>query len=206
MKRVIVYCEGPTEETFVNRVLAPFLYPNEIYLRASSCNGVSKYSIIRRDLNALCKSDPSAIVTTMLDYYALPSDTPGSNSGEGGDIYQKVQRIEAAIQEDIGAPNLIPNLMVHEFEALLFSKPECFSYCGLNERAIRQLCSIRDEFDSPEHINNNPNTAPSKRILAIYSTYTKPLDGYNIAKDIGIDLMRQECQHFNAWVERLTQL
>ena len=59
-----------------------------------------------------------------------------------------------------------------------------------------------------DHIdeNNNPNTAPSKRILAIYPTYTKPLDGYNIAKDIGIDLMRQECQHFNAWVERLTQL
>ena len=138
MKRVIVYCEGPTEETFVNRVLAPFLYPYEVYLSASSCNGVSKYSIIRRDLNALCKSDSSAIVTTMLDYYALPSDTPGMGSGGGGgDIYQKVQQIEAAIQEDIGVPNLIPNLMLHEFEALLFSKPECFSYCGLNERAIR---------------------------------------------------------------------
>lgn len=206
MKRVIVYCEGPTEETFVNRILAPFLYPSEVYLTASSCDGVSKYSIIRRDLNALCKSDPSAIVTTMLDYYALPSDTPGIHSGEGENIYQKVQRVETAIQEDIGVSNLLPNLMLHEFEALLFSKPECFSYCGLGERAIRQLCSIRNGFDSPEHINNDPSTAPSKRILAIHPTYTKPLDGYNIAKDIGIDLMRQECQHFNAWVERLMQL
>ena len=206
MKRVIVYCEGPTEETFVNRVLAPFLYLYEVYLYPSPCNGVSKYSIIKRDLNALCKSDSSAVVTTMLDYYALPSDTPGINSGNGGDIYQKVQRIENAIQEDIGVPNLLPNLMIHEFEALLFSNPECFSYCGLNERAIRQLCSIRKEFDSPEHINNSPNTAPSKRILAIHPTYSKPLDGYNIAKDIGIDLMRQECKHFNAWVEQLMQL
>lgn len=206
MKRVIVYCEGPTEETFVNRILAPFLYPSEVYLTASSCDGVSKYSIIRRDLNALCKSDPSAIVTTMLDYYALPSDTPGIHSGEGENIYQKVQRVETAIQKDIGVSNLLPNLMLHEFEALLFSKPECFSYCGLGERAIRQLCSIRNGFDSPEHINNDPSTAPSKRILAIHPTYTKPLDGYNIAKDIGIDLMRQECQHFNAWVERLMRL
>lgn len=206
MKRVIVYCEGPTEETFVNRVLAPFLYPNEVYLSASSCNGVSKYSIIKRDLKFLCKSDPTAIITTMLDYYALPSDTPGISSDEGGDIYQRVHRIESAIQDDIGVANLLPNLTVHEFESLLFSKPECFSYCGLNKRAIRQLCAVRDEFDSPEHINNSPDTAPSKRILAIHPTYSKPLDGYNIASDIGIDLMRQECRHFNAWVECLMRL
>ncbi len=206
MKRVIVYCEGPTEETFVKRLLAPFLYPREVYLSASPCYGVSKYSIIRRDLNALCKNDPSAVVTTMLDYYALPSDTPGIGVDRGGDIYQRVQQIESSIQENIGVANLIPNLMVHEFESLLFSKPECFCYCGLDGRAIRQLCSIRDEFDSPEHINNSPNTAPSKRILAIHPTYSKPLDGYNIAKDIGIDLMRQKCRHFNDWVERLMQL
>lgn len=206
MRRVIVYCEGPTEETFVNRLLAPFLYPSEVYLTASPCNGVSKYSIIKRDLNSLCKSDPNAIVTTMLDYYALPSDTPGINSGESRDIYQRVRRIESAIQDDVGVNNLLPNLMVHEFEALLFSKPECFSYCGLSNRAIQQLCFIRDKFDSPEHINNSPNTAPSKRILAIHPTYIKPLDGYNIAKDIGIDLMRQECQHFNEWLERLMRL
>ena len=164
MKRVIVYCEGPTEETFVNRVLAPFLYPHEIYLRASSCNGVSKYSIIRRDLNALCKSDPSAIVTTMLDYYALPSDTPRSNSGEGGDIYQKVQRIEAAIQEDIGAPNLIPNLMVHEFEALLFSKPECFSYDTVNEQFLEPLLyCVKNQRGSPP-FREAPCAEASRRV------------------------------------------
>lgn len=208
MKRVIVYCEGPTEETFVNRLLAPFLYPYEVYLTASSCNGVSKYSIIKRDLNFLCKSDPSAVVTTMLDYYALPSDTPGMELKEHGDadIYQRVHRIESGIQDDIGVTNLLPNLIVHEFEALLFSKPECFSYCGLSDRAIRQLGTIRDSFDSPEHINNSPNTAPSKRILTIHPAYIKPLDGYNIARDIGIDLMRQECRHFNEWVEKLMRL
>ena len=208
MKRVIVYCEGPTEETFVNRLLAPFLYPYEVYLTASSCNGVSKYSIIKRDLSSLCKSDPSAVVTTMLDYYALPSDTPGMELKErgNGDIYQRVHRIESGIQDDIGVANLLPNLIVHEFEALLFSKPECFSYCGLSDRAIGQLGTIRDRFDSPEHINNSPNTAPSKRILAIHPAYIKPLDGYNIAKDIGIDLMRQECRHFNEWVVKLMQL
>lgn len=205
MKRVIVYCEGPTEETFVNQLLAPFLYSKDVYLKASSCNGVSKYSIIKRDLTTLCKSDPSAVITTMLDYYGLPSNTPGIHY-ECRDIYEKVHRVEAEIKTDIGTNNLIPNLMVHEFEALLFSKPECFSYCGLNERSINRLCSFRAEVESPEHINNNPNTAPSKRILSIYPAYVKTLDGYNVAKDIGIDLMLQECRHFNEWVQKLIEL
>lgn len=209
MKRVIVYCEGQTEETFVKKLMAPMplFRENGIYLSASSCGGVSKYSIIKRDLTSLCKNDRTAVITTMLDYYGLPQDTPGIKGNDsGGDIYEKVQAIEAAIQEDIGADNLIANLMVHEFEALLFSKPECFSYCGLGDRAIRSLRSIRDGFDSPEHINNSPNTAPSKRILAICPAYAKPLDGYNIAKNIGIDIMRQQCRHFDEWIERLSQL
>ncbi len=206
MRRVIVYCEGPTEETFVKRILAPFFYSYEVYLTASSCNGVSKYSIIRRDLSVLCKSDQNAIVTTMLDYYALPADTPGMKQKGDGDLYYKIHRIEAEISADVGADNLIPNLMVHEFEALLFSKLECFSYCGLKERAIKQLVEIRNKAESPEHINNHPETAPSKRILSIYPSYVKPLDGYNIAKDIGIDLMRRECRHFNEWIEKLIQL
>ena len=53
MTRVIVYCEGPTEETFVNRILAPAFWNRNIYLSASSCNGVSKYSIIKRDKEEL---------------------------------------------------------------------------------------------------------------------------------------------------------
>lgn len=206
MKRVIVYCEGPTEETFIKNLLAPLFYPKEILLIASPCNGVSKYSRIKRDLYTLCKSDPTATITTMLDYYGLPSDTPGINVSGAGNIYEEVKKIETAIKEDIGVSNLIPNLMVHEFEALLFSKPECFSYCGLNNRTMQKLQSIKDSFDSPEHINNNPNTAPSKRILALYPAYSKPLDGYHIAEDIGVDLMRHECKHFNEWVEELMHL
>jgi len=41
MTRVIVYCEGATEETFIKRLLAPLFYEKAIYLTASSCDGVS---------------------------------------------------------------------------------------------------------------------------------------------------------------------
>lgn len=161
MKRVIVYCEGPTEETFVNRILAPVFWHRNIFLTASSCHGVSKYSIIKRDLSTLCKHDPNAIITTMLDYYALPSDTPGMRDAIGGSVYDKVTHVEDRIKEDIGTDNLIPNLMLHEFESLLFSDPTCFSYCGLPSRKIDELCRIREGAETPEHINNDPNTAPS---------------------------------------------
>lgn len=206
MKRVIIYCEGPTEETFINRLLAPAFFSSDIYLTAASCDGVSKYSIIKKEVTNLCKGDQTAIVTTMLDYYQLPSESPGLNAVEGLNIYQAVSRVEAAISEDIAMNNFIPNLMLHEFEALLFSKPECFYSCGLSSKEIKELCKIRDGFETPEHINNGPDTAPSKRILAIYPSYQKPLDGFFVAEDIGIDIMRKECRHFNGWIEKLIQL
>ena len=206
MKRVIVYCEGPTEETFINRLLAPVFYDKEIYLIPSSCGGVSKYSIIRRDLRKLCRNDSSAVITTMLDYYGLPSETPGMDLEYGMDIDRRVTMIEDKIQEDMGEPNGVPNWMVHEFEALLFTKPDCFSCCGLSAREIDVLSRVRAQADSPEHINNNPNTAPSKRILAVYPAYQKPLDGYSVASQIGIEAMRRECRHFNEWINTLMQL
>ena len=206
MKRVIVYCEGPTEETFIKRLLAPVFYDKEIYLVPSSCDGVSKYSIIKRDMRNLCRRDTNAIITTMLDYYGLPVETPGMDLECGMDIYRRVTIIEDKIKEDIGADNLIPNLMVHEFEALLFTKPECFSCCGLSSREINVLLQARAQAESPEHINNNPNTAPSKRILSVYPAYQKPLDGYSVASQIGIEAMRQECRHFNEWIDTLMRL
>jgi len=140
----------------------------------------------------------------MLDYYALPKDTPGMDSaGKIANIYQQVSHIEACIKADLDVSNLIPNLTLHEFEALLFSQPEEFSYCNLSGSQLGQLQQMRDEVETPEHINNNPHTAPSKRILRIHPQYNKVLDGYNIANNIGLHAIRQECKHFDSWVRQL---
>jgi hypothetical protein len=48
-------------------------------------------------------------------------------------------------------------------------------------------------YASPEEINNSQETAPSKRILGVYNSYNKITDGYLIAKEIGIDKMREVC-------------
>jgi len=61
MKRVIIYCEGASEEKFINGILMPRLAESGVFIRATAFNGVSKYSIIRRELRNLCRSDRSAI-------------------------------------------------------------------------------------------------------------------------------------------------
>ena len=61
-------------------------------------------------------------------------------------------------------------VVVHEFESLLFSKPEMFKIWFDDERMISKLLKIRNEFESPEHINGGYNTAPSRRIIQAVNT------------------------------------
>jgi hypothetical protein len=45
-----------------------------------------------------------------------------------------------------------------------------------------------------------------KRVTVIYSKYKKVIEGTDAAKAIGIERMRQECEHFRNWLERLEAL
>ena len=205
MVRLMVYCEGETEEAFINEVLVPVLSDLGIYTSAHSCKGVSRYAKIRKDLRNFCRNYRDGYVTMMLDYYGIPSDTPGVTESKG-DVYEKVRHVENMIKDDIGEPNLIPNLMLHEFEALLFSDPRYFSEVIENRGAVDKLIRIRGDYCTPEHINDNPNTSPSKRILGVYREYSKPIDGLYIAKCIGLDIMRKECRHFDGWLSTIESL
>lgn len=73
---------------------------------------------------------------------------------------------------------------------------------------IERLCRIAAEFGNPELINHGCDTAPSKRIINVYSDYAgnKPAIGSMIAHEIGIDKLRQSCAHFNQWIMRLIEL
>ena len=95
----------------------------------------------------------------------------------------------------------IPFVMMHEFEALLFSDCEQFAI-GIDRPASR-FQKIRDSFPSPEAIDDSPVTAPSKQIEALVPGYEKPLLGALAALEIGLETMRVECPHFDCWVSRL---
>lgn len=154
--------------------------------------------------------DAGAVFTTMFDLYALPEDFPGFDDARRlVDPYQRVAFLEAALATDVDDHRLIPYLQLHEFEALLFCDPEKFDWEYLeHEQAITRLVEIAEAHDGPELINDDPETAPSKRIVRHIPEYAfqKASAGPLIAQRIGIERMRERCPHFAEWLGRLEAL
>ena len=211
MTRVHVFCEGQTEDVFVREVLGPHfqrlnIWLNPIIIRTGpqGKGGAASYGKIKWQVENKCKEDPAAWVTTMLDFYGLPSDFPAMASK--GDSLTRARTVKSAFQADIGQPNFISNIIVHEFESLLFSAPTAFAEWFDEEHIVNRLTSVRNNFTTPEHIDDGRTTAPSKRILAVCNTYDKVAHGSLIALDIGLDTIRRECPLFDAWVKQLEGL
>lgn len=211
MIRVHMFCEGQTEDTFVREVLRPHfdrlnIFVNSIILRTSKerKGGVVSYGKVKHQVVQKCKQDSTAFVTTLIDYYALPADFPVF--AKTADSIANVKAAIAAIQADIGQANFIANLAAHEFEGFLFSAPEAFGDWFDNEDAVAELTKIRGQFATPEHINDGPQTTPSKRILKVCEDYDKVAHGSLIGLDIGLDVIRRECPLFNSWVTQLEAL
>jgi hypothetical protein len=213
MTRIHVFCEGQTEEAFVLAVLQTHFNPMNIYLNPiiirtsrTGKGGIASYAKIKWQIEKKCDEDANAWVTTLIDYYGSPGDFPDKNRVvDMNDPYQKIQHIEQAFNQDINRTNFIANLLLHEYEALLFSDTSGFTD-WFGEDVVAALNKESLSFSSPEHINNNVETAPSKRILKHCKKYDKPTHGSLIAIDIGLDVIRKKCQHFNQWMNRIEAL
>lgn len=110
MIRVHVFCEGQTEDVFVREVLGPHfqrmnIWLNPIIIRTGpqGKGGVSSYGKIKRQIEQKCKEDATGWVTTLLDFYGLPSDFPAINSK--GDSLTRAEIVKRAFQTDIAQPN-----------------------------------------------------------------------------------------------------
>lgn len=220
MTRVYAVVEGPTEEVFVKDVLAPVLWPRQVYLHPiilgvpGHKGGRTNYARVRKDILTQLKQDRAAYCTTMLDLYRLGKGFPGTPTPLNLSNLDKVAHIERAVQEDIigGSPDLradvrlLPYLQLHEYEGLLFSDPGAFANSIFQPHLAGPFQSIRNGFPTPEDINDSPNTAPSKRVAKLYPPYNKPLDGKRAATAVGVEAMRRECPHFRSWLERLEAL
>lgn len=215
MKRLYLLVEGQTEETFVRELLTPhyarmdlFITPIIVSTSRGYKGGVTSYAKIKPQLTRLCKQDRGAMVSTLMDLYALPKDFPGKADAAypaQGTGRQKAEFIEARLAQDINEPNFLPHLMVYEFEAMLFVRPERFADWTDSQRAVEALIVISQTHPTPEDINDSLLTAPSKRILMHMPRYEKTFHGPLIASEIGLDALRQACPHLNAWLTRLEQ-
>jgi hypothetical protein len=219
MVRVHVLVEGEAEETFARDVLLPHLSQYEIYLlprrlgRPRHKRGICAYALARREILATLKQEARIVCTTMFDYYGMPPDWPKREEARHKPFAEKYAMVEDAILSDISSQlggrfdcsRLIPYVQMHEFEALLFSDPKTLAG-GLLLADDVPLRHIRDQFKSPEEINDSPQTAPSKRIMELKPRYGKVTDGGRISQSIGLDAMRTQCPHFNEWIGKLEAL
>lgn len=225
MARLLVHVEGETEETFVNEVLAPHLYRHG-YRKVSARlvgnarlrdrrGGIKAWSAVREDIIKHLKEDPASLTTTMVDYYALPQRGgkawPGRAEAGLLPYQQKALHIQAALLADICQemgdsfnPNrFVPYVMMHEFEGLLFSDCVRFAEGICRPSLAEEFQAIRNQFTTPEEINDSPQTSPSKRVEALVPGYEKPLLGTLAILEIGLDPIRRNCPHFGAWLSLL---
>jgi len=212
MTRIYVLVEGQTEETFIRDVIAPHYFSAQCYFEpilaktsASQKGGIVNYHKTRHQLDKLCKQHKNALITTMIDYYQLPASFPGMEAAEivnTRDIHQRIQKLQTALEQDMAHNNLIAYYQLHEYEALLFCEPDKFS-TWLDNAPTEQLNTIKQQFDTPEHINTE--LAPSKRIEALAPHYNKVLHGPMIAEDIGLPALREQCPHFHHWLTRIEE-
>ena len=203
MKYLFVCCEGKTEEAFVEKVLAPYFKDMGVCVTPSGMKGVSSLDRVKKHITGFCLSYPNSLVTTMIDYYGLQKVIPTLILTEG-DIYKRVQAIEKKVKEELSSlNNLYFNIVLHEFEGLLFSDVSAFAGIANNSQLL-ELRNIRRRAATPEHINDKYETAPSRRIFSHIPDYSKIRNGVEIAQRIGIDKMTDECVHFRQWIAKLT--
>ncbi|MFH0989968.1 MAG: DUF4276 family protein [bacterium] len=215
MRKILILVEGQTEEMFVKKVLntdleqfdryaVPIIIATKKVKRGNQFRGgVPHYDRVKLQIQRLLNDTSAALVTTFIDYYALPDSFPGKSSLQGTTPTARVQYLEQAIQTDINNSKFTPYYSLHEFEALLFSVPEEIAQSLTSPSHSLALQRIRQGFPSPEDINDNPHTCPSARIRGLFPTYQKPLHGSLISQRIGIYRIRSACTHFHEWLLRL---
>ena len=180
--------------------------------------GIRGWPEAKRSIVGHLLEDSRAIAATMVDYYGLPERAsnawPGRADAGKVPVPNRAAHVEDAIcralKEELGGRfrtgRFAPCVMMHEFEALLFSDCEKFAAAVRRPELTRKFQAIVDSAGEPEAIDDAPDGAPSKRIKALIPEYSKSLMGTLAILDIGLDKIRAACPHFNAWLTRLEQL
>ncbi len=196
--RLAISVEGQTEEDFVKSVLADHLRMKEVETtpillgraRGTGDGGNVRVEPLTKEMVVLRQSFDA--VTSLVDFYGF-RDKGSRTVEELADLLaQKIR------QKTPDSKAVIPYVQKHEFEGLLFSDVTAFeNVVRFSNRRIEQLREIRSQFPTPEYINDNPATAPSRRIAGAIPNYRKRLHGPQVAKKTGLEKIRAECPRFD---------
>lgn len=213
MKRIIIVCEGPTEQEFCYNVLAPEFIKYNIALEAplikQSHGGIVSWEKLKGQLvTHLYETD--VCVSMLIDYYGIKKSHKFPGWQEAQEITNKYNRMSFLFEkmnDDLPTQlqnRFLPYIQLHEFEGLLFSDINIMQNLFTKEELnINPLQEAVNKYENPEMINDNPNTAPSKRLQNAINGYDKVIYGSILAMDIGLDKIREKCPLFNKWITKM---
>ena len=208
--RIAISVEGQTEEEFIRKVLAVHLRergvdPTPIVLGAGRRGPQGGNVSTQRLAGDMARLFPNFdAVSSLVDFYGF--------RGKGEKSSEELEREIGNALKDRLASNwredrVLPYVQRHEFEGLLFSDVDAFARSiNATADAVDGLRRVRCEFSTPEDINDNASTAPSKRIKRQIPGYQKVRDGTLVAQATGMDRLLAECPRFRAWVRALESL
>lgn len=220
MAKLAVICEGKTERKFCDELLVAHLAPRGIEVQAIEIGvdclqpgGNVTFARVLHDLELLLPDYD--YVTTLVDFFRLCDDwtglkkiSPGMSSPEQAEVVEQSALDDAkkSLSDVDTATRFIPNVLMHEFEGLLFTDPAAIVDITHAHSSLADLTSVAAAFPSPEDINTGRDTAPSKRLAKLGANYGKIAHGARIAAQIGITAIRAACPHFDLWLSKLEKL
>ena len=212
---VYIIVEGQTELKFVKEILAPYFAEKNIFLHPILLGGNVHFSRVINDIYSSLKERRDAFVSLFIDYYGIGNDWPGINDAKRQNNSLSIAKaINDATQKEVNKKcsdcrpevRFISSITVHEFEGLLFSDPKKLSN-GLQNVPVKSIEAILNERKGgPEMINDKPDKSPYRQLNQLYNQYKKTITGITIAKDIGVEKMREKCPVFNQWLTKIEQL
>ncbi len=220
MLRLNIVCEGPTESRIVTSIIAPYLATFNVGVSAPMIGTSGKkggdvtLNRLLGNVRDCLLQDRDSYCTTFVDFYGIDGDFPGKReAGRKLNLPDK-QRVVCQAFADRLAQTLdegprrrfIPYVQMHEFEGLLFTNPSQLAIALRRPDLTQKLWAIRNEFPTPEHINDSSVTAPSKRLQSLVPRYRKAREGERAARAITLGRIRQECPLFDAWLSKLERL
>lgn len=215
MNRIIIICEGQTEQEFCKTLLQRYFSNQNITLQVplikKTMGGIANWNVLKREIETYLHREKDVLVTTLIDYYGIKDSHGFPLWAEKQAITDKSQRLdelEAAMLADVDAnlrPRFMPYMQLHEFEGLLFSDKQAF-YTTFYDNELVDKAYLEQtfaNFNNPEMINGGAKTSPSHRLERIISDYEKVVYGCCLAEAIGLDKMRQKSPRFDNWLKRL---
>ena len=142
MNRIIIICEGQTEQEFCNTLLQPYFNNQNITLQAplikKTMGGIANWTVLKREIETYLRREKDVLITTLIDYYGI-KDSHGfplwAEKQAIADKNQRLDELEAAMLADVDAnlrPRFVPYMQLHEVCCLATFKCSINKYLRTN--------------------------------------------------------------------------